>query len=242
MCQDALTLLNQAGEIYTHTNHQTGTGTVLVNAAYLHLDMGDIDQAEQEANKAYELGDQKLDHILMARARTLLAAIQNERAEEQLGELHDTARSAHLARSYAEDAVSLAKLTQNSRLLAGAYIVSGTIAANTFFADWHAAKSFASLATEQLSIEDSDHLSKQLRHLKQTILQAKGVDEILRSWSEGIVGEKTFQQVTNEFAEMVIPKVWEREGRKISRVAEVLSISPKKVRRILIKARGTSLE
>jgi hypothetical protein len=32
---------------------------------------------------------------------------------------------------------------------------------------------------------------------------------------------------------MVIPKVWEREGRKVSRVAEKLSISPKKVRRIL---------
>jgi hypothetical protein len=30
----------------------------------------------------------------------------------------------------------------------------------------------------------------------------------------------------------VIPKVWEREGRKVSRVAEKLSMSPKKVRRI----------
>jgi hypothetical protein len=48
-----------------------------------------------------------------------------------------------------------------------------------------------------------------------------------------MVGEKTFQQVTEEFAEIVIPKVWLREGRKISRVAECLSISPKKVRRIL---------
>jgi hypothetical protein len=34
----------------------------------------------------------------------------------------------------------------------------------------------------------------------------------------------------------VIPKVWEREGRKVSRVAEKLSISPKKVRRILHSA------
>jgi hypothetical protein len=47
------------------------------------------------------------------------------------------------------------------------------------------------------------------------------------------VGDKTFQQITEEFAELVIPKVWEREGRKISRVAARLSISPKKVRRIL---------
>jgi hypothetical protein len=43
---------------------------------------------------------------------------------------------------------------------------------------------------------------------------------MLRSWSDGIVSNKTFQQVTEEFAEIVIPKVWLREHRKISRVAE----------------------
>jgi hypothetical protein len=47
------------------------------------------------------------------------------------------------------------------------------------------------------------------------------------------VGDKTFQQITEEFAELIIPKVWEREGRKISRVTTRLSISPTKVRRIL---------
>jgi DNA-binding NtrC family response regulator len=69
--------------------------------------------------------------------------------------------------------------------------------------------------------------------LKARIIRATGVDEMLRAWSEGITGEKTFQEVTEEFAELVIPKVWIREGRKVSRVAERLSISPKKVRRIL---------
>jgi hypothetical protein len=48
-----------------------------------------------------------------------------------------------------------------------------------------------------------------------------------------MVGQKTFQQVSEEFAEIVIPRVWLREGKKISRVAERLSISPKKVRRVL---------
>jgi hypothetical protein len=51
-----------------------------------------------------------------------------------------------------------------------------------------------------------------------------------------MVGDKTFQQIAEEFAEIVIPKVWIREDRKISRVAESLSISPKKVRRILRNA------
>jgi hypothetical protein len=51
-----------------------------------------------------------------------------------------------------------------------------------------------------------------------------------------MLGDKTFQQVTEEFAEIVIPKVWVREGRRISRVAQKLSVSPKKVRRILRNA------
>jgi len=233
ICQEALELLRRAEDIYSRHHHQAGTGSVLVNAGHLHLDSGDIDRAEDEARKAYALGEKKQDHILMARARILQASIQNERAEEQVGESSDTASHAHLARDYAEDAIALAKLTQNSRLLAGAYVARSSIAANEFFADWETAKHFATLAGEMLGKDDVDHLSKQLSSLKTRILRATGIDEMLRAWSEGIVGDKTFQQVTEEFAELVIPKVWAREGRKIARVAERLSISPKKVRRIL---------
>jgi hypothetical protein len=59
------------------------------------------------------------------------------------------------------------------------------------------------------------------------------VNPLLRAWSQGSVGDRTFQQMTEQFAELIIPKVWEREGRKVSRVATRLSMSPKKVRRIL---------
>jgi len=51
-----------------------------------------------------------------------------------------------------------------------------------------------------------------------------------------MLGDKAFQQIAEEFAEIVIPKVWIREGKKIARVAERLSISPKKVRRVLRNA------
>ncbi len=80
---------------------------------------------------------------------------------------------------------------------------------------------------------DRDHLSDELAILKLKIMRSIGIDETLRAWSHGIVGDKTFQQMTEEFAELVIPQVWMREGRKVSRVAERLAISPKKVRRIL---------
>jgi transposase len=55
----------------------------------------------------------------------------------------------------------------------------------------------------------------------------------MRKWSIGSIEGKTFQQMTVEFEEAVIPKVWELEERKILRAAKKLSISPKKVRRIL---------
>jgi DNA-binding NtrC family response regulator len=67
-------------------------------------------------------------------------------------------------------------------------------------------------------------------------LRGGKVNPVLRAWSQGSVGDKSFQQITEEFAEFIIPKVWEREGRKISRVATRLSMSPKKVRRILGRA------
>jgi hypothetical protein len=68
------------------------------------------------------------------------------------------------------------------------------------------------------------------------VLRSAHVETALREWSEGLIADKTFQQMTEDFAAIVIPRVWEREGRKVSRVAEKLSVSPKKVRRVLQNA------
>jgi tetratricopeptide (TPR) repeat protein len=236
ICQDALRLLERAGEIYMQHSHASGSGAVCVNAAHLHLDCGDIDLAEEKATEAFRFGEERNDCILMARACTLQAHICHERAEEQIGDSTDTAMYANRAKMFAEEAIDIAKKTQNKRLLAGAYIVRSIVATGDFFLDWETAKQFAAQAGELLSREDRDHLSKELGQLKTRILGATGIHDMLRSWSEGIVENKTFQQITEEFAEIVIPKVWLREDRKISRVAEKLSISPKKVRRILRNA------
>ena len=237
ICREALELLERAREIYALNHHQSGTGSVFVNAGHLHLDTGDIDRASMEAMRAFQFGVEKQDHILMARARILQAAIENMRVEEQVGEAEDIASRANLAAQYSEEAIALAKETQNKRLLAGAYVVRGATAANEFFEEWEVAKQFASLAGELLNPDDRDHLSKELLILKSRIIRAIGIDDTLRSWSDGVTGDKTFQEITEEFAEIVIPKVWIREDRKISKVAAKLSISPKKVRRILRNAR-----
>ena len=234
--QEAILQLQRAREIYMLHGHSGGLGAVIVNSGYLHLDGGDIDRAAREALEAYRIGHEKNDQILMARARVLQTATENARIEEQLGEDVDIALHANHAKEFSEEALELAKHTQNRRLLAAAYIARGMSAGNEFFQEWDLAKRCASEATELIGAGENDHLLDDLAALKSHIMQASGINDTLRGWSEGMVGDKTFQQVTEEFAEIVIPKVWLREDRKISRVAQCLSISPKKVRRILRNA------
>ena len=231
--QGAVDDLTRAREIYSLHEDFDGIGKVLSNLGYLHLDRGDIERAWTEASEAYEIGRAQNDHILMARARILEAAIENAHVEEQTGEDLDIAVHANHARQYSEEALSLARETQNRRLLAGALIARGTTAANDFFQDWETARRYAAEATALIGPGENDHLVEDLTTLKSRIVKASGINDTLRGWSEGIVGNKTFQQITEEFAEIVIPKVWIRENRKISRVASSLCVSPKKVRRIL---------
>ena len=233
---EALELLNRARAIYAQHHHQGGTGSALVNAGHLHLDSGDIDQAALEALAAFRLGEERCDTILMARARTLQSAVALERAEEQLGDDADGMAQAHLAISHADEAIALAHQTQNRRLLAGACLARGWAAAQSAFEDWETARSYVSRAADVLKNDDRDHLLQELHALKLKIHRATGVDEMLRRWSVGDLGGKTFQEVGEEFAEMVIPKVWLQCGKNVTKVAEKLSISPKKVRRILQKA------
>ncbi|MGB6720230.1 MAG: hypothetical protein WBE72_05515 [Terracidiphilus sp.] len=236
LCHEAISELRRAREIYVLYPHSGGLGAVIVNSGYLHLDAGDIDRAGREALEAYRIGHEKNDQILMARARVLESATENSRIEEQLDEDVDIALHANRAKQISEEALALAKHTQNRRLLAAAYIARGATAGNEFFQEWDLAKRCAREATDLIGAGENDHLLDDLVALKSHIMQASGINDTLRGWSEGMVGEKTFQQVTEEFAEIVIPKVWLREGRRISRVAQCLSISPKKVRRILRNA------
>lgn len=231
--QEALEMLEEAGKIYALHGHQGGIGSVMVNSAYLHLDSGDIDRASIEGQRGFQLGEEKGDQILMARSRTVQSAVELALAEEQLGEQPDVALHANLAVQYAEEAVGLALHTQNKRLLAEAYMARGMAASADYFQEWDLAKEYAGKASALLSQNDRDHLFKVLADLKAKLAGATRVEETLRQWSDGQLGEKTFQQIQEEFAELVIPKVWLQSGKNVTAVAKALSISPKKVRRIL---------
>lgn len=236
LSQHALDDLKRARQIYELHHHADGIGKVILNLGYLHLDRGDIDKASAEAAEAYRIGHERDDKILVARARILQAEIENAHVEEQTGEDVDVAVHANRAREYSDEALELAHATQNLRLVAGACIARGITAANDFYQDWEEAREQASEATRLIGPGDNDHMVESLSVLKARIVAASGINDTLRNWSEGVLGNKTFQQVSEEFAEIVIPRVWIREGRKISKVAARLSISPKKVRRILRNA------
>ncbi len=120
------------------------------------------------------------------------------------------------------------------RLLATALVWQGLTECNSH--DFDAAQHSYEQATAALKGEEAGNLSADLHALRARLFRTGSVDPVLRAWTQGLVGAKTFQQVLDDFSDLVIPRVWEREGRKVARVAERLSISPKKVRRILVRA------
>ncbi len=228
---EVLSHLEQAEEIYRSLNHHRGWGTVHVERALLYLDIGDLERAATEAAEAYQLGAGKKDNILMGRARIVQSMIESSTYEEGLNE--DPAAHAQRAQDFAREALTCAQHTENRHLLARAYICQGMVLANDFFDNTEAARECCDRAGEYLMPGVHDHLWEEHQALKIRVLHGGGVDVMLRKWSQGETGDQTLQQLTEHFAEIIIPKVWEREGRKVSRVAAKLSVSPKKVRRIL---------
>lgn len=230
---EALAHLDEASEIYRiHPNHH-GCATVHLNRGYLAIDNGDVDLAEQEAAEGFRLAEETDDSIIMARARLLQCMAENLKLDEEIGDSVDPGAHARRALEFAQQAVDCAKRTQNRRLLANAHLWVGLTSSNSFFDDPEAARDCYDLVLRTLKGDIPDYMQDDLRKLKKATLRSGVVNSNLRAWCQGSLENKTFQQISEDFADLIIPKVWEREGRKVSRVAEKLSISPKKVRRIL---------
>jgi tetratricopeptide (TPR) repeat protein len=234
--REALEHLAAARAIYQQRPNHHGVGTVYLNAAYIHLDGGDFQRAEEEAVSAYEVAQEKQDYILMGRARILQCMIENAKVEEEIGGGADPGNHARRAFEFSQEAIDLAKHTQHHLLLANAHLWQGLTQCNSFFDNPEAARESYDLARASCGANQPDNnMWQDLQTLGAKILRKGSVHPALKAWSQGAVGDKTFRQISEEFAEIVIARVWEREGRKVSRVAARLSISPKKVRRILAR-------
>ena len=228
--------LRLARDIYVEHAIHPGLGNVHVNLGHLMLDRGDIDLASEEASAAYAMGEERTDFILMARARILQSMVENAKFVEQIESPGGPGTHAQLAHDLARDAVELAERTQNRRLIARAYVWQGLTLCNEVLFDTHGrdlARQCHDRAAELLRPEPQDYIWADLQVLKRKTVRPDAVNSTLLEWSQGVVGDKSFQQIAEEFAELIIPKVWEREGKKVARVARRLSISPKKVRRVL---------
>ena len=233
--------LKKARAIYDRYDDHRGNGNVFITLAYLHLDNGELDLAASMGRTAYQLGDEKKDSLLKGRARMLQSAIEfakfEEQIEEQIAEGSGGVPSSELACEFAREALECAKRTQNRRLTAKAYITLGLALTLDASDDFEAARECSKEATALLKQANHDYVWRELQELNRRLRGAGNVNAALRDWSRGIIGTKSFQEVSEDFASIVIPKVWRREGCKVARVAARLSISPKKVRRIL-RAQG----
>jgi tetratricopeptide (TPR) repeat protein len=230
--EEAFEHLTKAREIYDRYDDHRGKGNVYITYGYLYLDNGDLDRASSVGATAFSLGEEKKDSVLKGRSRILQCAVECAKFEEQIEE-GSSGSSSQLACEYAREAVEFVRQTQNRRLIAKAHIALGLALCLDFSDGVEAARQCTDDAIAFLQPLSHDYVWRELQELKRKLRGAGNINSTLREWSQGIVGSKSFQRVSEEFAAIVIPKVWRREGCKVARVAARLSISPKKVRRIL---------
>jgi tetratricopeptide (TPR) repeat protein len=230
---DAFKHLEEAEAIYQQHGSYHGICSIRLVYGYLYLDEGDYEAAEKQAHMGLELARERSDFISLSRLHLLLCMIENSKLEEGVVDSKDAEAHARLALTWAQDSIKFAKQTQNRRLLGNAYVWEGLTYANTFLHDLECARKSYDSALALLRTDRGGQPWSDLESLKRKIVPKARINETLRAWSQGSIGEKSFQQVVDEFTELIIPKIWENEGRKISRVAARLCISPKKVRRIL---------
>jgi len=138
-----------------------------------------------------------------------------------------------LAHDCAKEALDLGERTESRRLMAQANICQGMTLVNGFFNNTENARLCCDRAETYLNHDRHDALWQEVEILRARILHCGIEDPNLRAWSQGAVGDKSLQEVVGEFEELLIRRIWEHEGRKVSRVAHKLAVSPKKVRRVL---------
>src|SRR5262249_61425236 len=113
---EAFANLEQAEKMYRHHQHHHGIGSVYENRGLLYLDGGDLDNAAEESAKAYALGKEENDSILIARARLLQCTIENAKLEEEIEGSTQSWEHAQASRDYAREAVEAAKRSEERRV------------------------------------------------------------------------------------------------------------------------------
>lgn len=235
---DTFTALAHSAAIFRSLNSTRALDSVRLERGALWADSGDLQRATRHAHESFLGGMRHKDVLLMAQARLLQSHIERTHCEEGVG--LDLALHAQRAHEYAKEALALglqcdAMPSVKRRLLAAIYVCQGLLLLNEFFNNSEAARECCHSASEYVNPSERNELWDEYQALVLKALHSGSIDAKLRKWCEGLPEGKTFQQIIEEFADLVIPAVWAREGKNISRVVTKLSISPKKVRRILTR-------
>jgi tetratricopeptide (TPR) repeat protein len=230
----ALANLDDAARIYQSYPKARGVAKMHLVRGYLYLDMAKLNPSAEEAAYAYRSAESQRDLIAMAFARILQCMVENAQVEEEVDGWSEHALASW---DYARDAVELASKTQDRRLLATVYTWHGLTLLNPFFNDRDGAHKAMDRAAIYLEPNVRDRIWEDFQTLKRRLLESTNIEPKLMKWAHGEIGSRTFRQLEEDFADMVIPLAWEQEKRKVSRVAARLSISPRKVRRVLTRVR-----
>jgi tetratricopeptide (TPR) repeat protein len=226
--------LKEAMEVCALIGDDRASALAQVEHGLLLMDCSQFDRSSINAGQAFDSGWRAKDYMVLASARLLQCRIEFTQYEEGIG--NAPLLQVHRASDYAKEAAAYARQSGDGRLVAGALIWQGLVYCSEFCRDAEGAEACCREAGELLAPGNGDDLWEEHRTLARSIVRGGRVDSRLREWSQGLVSDKSFQQMTEEFADMVIPLLWEKEGRNVSRVVAKLSISPKKVRRILSRA------
>lgn len=200
--------LHRAEEIYQRQPNVRGIARLHMSRGYLYLDRGELDIAGEEAAEAYAAAESKRDFILMTASRNLQCRVENAKVEEEVERWSDHAVA---AQDYAQDAVELANSTQDRRLLASAYTWYGLTLSNSFFNTPDRAREAMDRASAYLESGVFDFIWEDFQKLKSRLLQTARVEPKVQQWTKGEIGDRTFEQLQDDFADLVIPRIWEQE-------------------------------
>jgi hypothetical protein len=233
---EAFAALSRAEAVFHSIEELRALDSITLERAALSADCGDLQQAAHLARESFLAGRRHNDALLMAQARQLESRVEKMYCEEGVG--LDLTAHAQRACEFIKEARAFALQCDATpsikrRLLAAVYVSEGLLLLSEFFNNPEAARECCHSAGEYVNSAETGEVWDEYQSLVVRALHSGNIDTKLRKWSEGLAEGKTFQEITEEFAEVVIPAVWAREGKNTARVVTRLSISPKKVRRIL---------
>lgn len=231
--------LDRAAATYEHDGNRRGLAAVGLHRGYLALHAGELDHARREAADAFAASEAEHDWTLVTRSRLLACKLENAGLERAAGAPADRSVCAQAALGFVREAVEAAARAQDQRLLGHAHTWHALTLLNTGSPEraLEAMKLAASCLESRPGPRlPGDPVRDDFQTLKRRVLESAGVDPILLEWSKGHVGPKKFRELQQEFADFMIRRVWDQDGRKVSRAAATLSVSRSKVRQTLARA------